>query len=245
MIRSRALALAAVSTLLLGALAVWGGETPRSITPMTSPPEAAPPDSPALLDPQVLEMRAVENELVEEATAIDPTTTLPSTTTTTLGPTTTAAGPTTTASDAPATTSAPAPSPTSPPTTQAPTTTVPPGGYNAAAENEFASRINSLRSSNGLAALSRSGSLDSYARSWAKKMADAGSISHSNIGSLLGEWSSVGENVGVGSSVGAIFDSLVASAPHKSNMLGDFTHFGIGVYQDAVGALWTTHVFAR
>ncbi len=224
---------------------MWGGETPRSITPITPPPEAAPPDSPALLDPQVLEMRAVENDMIEEATAIAPatTTTLPPTTTT-LGPTTTP-GDTTTTSGAPATTSSPAPSSTSPPTTQAPTTTAPSGGYNAAAESEFASRINSLRSSNGLAALSRSGSLDSYARSWAKEMADAGSISHSNIGSLLGEWSSVGENVGVGGSVGAIFDSLVASAPHKSNMLGDFTHFGIGVYQDAGGALWTTHVFAR
>ena len=76
-------------------------------------------------------------------------------------------------------------------------------------------------------------------------MADSGSISHSNIGSLLGEWSSVGENVGVGSSVGQIFDQLVASAPHQSNMVGDFTHFGIGVYQDSNGTLWTAHVFAQ
>lgn len=241
MIRSRVLALVAISTLLLGALAVWGKETPRSVTPTVPRPEAAPPpDPPVLVDPEVLEMRAVEHDLIEEATASVPatTTTLPTTTTTTLGTTTIT-------SETPATTSAPKPSPRSPPTTQAPTTTAPSGGYNAAAENEFASRINSYRSSSGLAALSRSGSLDSYARSWAKKMAENGSISHSNIGSLLGEWSSVGENVGVGNSVGAIFDSLVASAPHKSNMLGDFTHMGIGVYQDASGNLWTTHVFAR
>jgi uncharacterized protein YkwD len=243
MIRSRVLALAAVSTLLLGAVVVWGKEPlPRSLTSFTSftttttTPEAAPPDSPALVDPQVLEMRAVEDELIDGATvSVEVTTTMPSTTTT--------APPTTTASSAPATTSSP--SPTSPPTTQAPTTTAPSGGFNAAAENDFASRINSFRGSNGLSSLSRSGSLDSYARSWAKQMADNGSISHSNIGSLLGDWSSVGENVGVGSSVGAIFDSLVGSAPHKSNMLGDFTHFGIGVYQDAAGTLWTTHVFAR
>jgi uncharacterized protein YkwD len=243
MIRSRVLALAAVSTLLLGAVVVWGKEPlPRSLTSFTSftttttTPEAAPPDSPALVDPQVLEMRAVEDELIDGATvSVEVTTTMPSTTTT--------VPPTTTASSAPATTSSP--SPTSPPTTQAPTTTAPSGGFNAAAENDFASRINSFRGSNGLSSLSRSGSLDSYARSWAKQMADNGSISHSNIGSLLGDWSSVGENVGVGSSVGAIFDSLVGSAPHKSNMLGDFTHFGIGVYQDAAGTLWTTHVFAR
>lgn len=241
MIRSRVLALAAVSTLLLGAVVVWGKEPlPRSLTsstPTTAIPEAAPPDSPALVDPEVLEMRAVEDELIDGAKASVEvtTTTMPSTTTT--------VPPTTTASSAPATTSSP--SPTSPPTTQAPTTTGPSGGFNAAAENDFASRINSFRGANGGSSLSRSGSLDSYARSWAKKMAENGSISHSNIGSLLGDWSSVGENVGVGSSVGAIFDSLVGSAPHKSNMLGDFTHFGIGVYQDAAGTLWTTHVFAR
>ena len=244
MIRSRVLALAAVSTLLLGAVVVWGKEPlPRSLTPTTltavaapSDSEPAPPDSPALVDPQVLEMRAVEEELIDGATAsVEVTTTMP--------PTTTTAPPPTTASSTPATTSSP--SPTSPPTTQAPTTTAPSGGFNAAAESDFASRINSYRGSNGLSSLSRSGSLDSYARSWSKKMAENGSISHSNIGSLLGDWSSVGENVGVGSSVGAIFDSLVGSAPHKSNMLGDFTHFGIGVYQDAAGTLWTTHVFAR
>jgi uncharacterized protein YkwD len=244
MTRSRVLALAAVSTLLLGAVVTWGKEplprslTPTTLTPVAAPPdsEATPPDSSALVDPQVLEMRAVEDELIDGATAsVEVTTTMP--------PTTTTVPPTTTASSKPATTSSP--SPTSPPTTLAPTTTAPSGGFNAAAENDFASRINSYRGSNGLSSLSRSGSLDSYARSWANKMADNGSISHSNIGSLLGDWSSVGENVGMGSSVGAIFDSLVGSAPHKSNMLGDFTHFGIGVYQDAAGTLWTTHVFAR
>lgn len=217
---------------------MWGKDsTPRSMTPTTltavaAPPdsEPAPPETSALVDPQVLEMRAIEDDLIDEATAsVEVTTTVPPTTTT--------------APSTPATTSSP--QPTSPPTTQAPTTTAPSGGFNAAAESDFASRINSYRGSNGLSSLSRSGSLDSYARSWAKKMAESGSISHSNIGSLLGDWSSVGENVGVGSSVGAIFDSLVGSAPHKSNMLGDFTHFGIGVYQDAAGTLWTSHVFAR
>lgn len=239
MTRSRVLALAAASTLLLGAIVVWGKESPRSVSPVMPRPEASPPDTPPLVDPQVLEMRAAEADLIDEATASAVTTTTEmSTTTTTVAPTTTAA--------AAATTEEASPSPTSPPTTQAPTTTTAPaGGYNAAAESEFASRINSFRASNGLAALARSGSLDSYARSWAKKMAEDGSISHSNIGSLLGEWSSVGENVGVGGSVGAIFDSLVSSSPHRTNMLGDFTHFGIGVYQDAAGTLWTTHVFAR
>lgn len=113
------------------------------------------------------------------------------------------------------------------------------------AENEFASSINSYRSSQGLSALSRSGSLDSYARSWAEQMAANGGLSHSDVGSLLGQWSAVGENTGVGYSVSALFGAFVDSPDHQSNILGEFTHVGIGVYQDADGALWTTHVFAR
>jgi uncharacterized protein YkwD len=76
-------------------------------------------------------------------------------------------------------------------------------------------------------------------------MASNGGLSHSNIGSLLGEWSSVGENIGVGGSAGSIFGALVDSSGHRANMLGDFTHFGIGAYLDSAGNLWTCHVFAR
>lgn len=114
------------------------------------------------------------------------------------------------------------------------------------AENEFASSINSYRSSNGLPALSRNGSLDSYARSWSEQMATRGELRHSeNLDSLLGQWSAVGENIGVGYSVGSLFGAFVGSPGHESNLVGDFTHVGIGVYQDADGALWTAHVFAR
>lgn len=207
-----------------------------------------------------------ELQLTEEAVARATSTTSPSTTTTsTLGTSTTAPAPTDEQStDARPQAATPAPSPsedtakttaqTTPPTTAPPTTapptTSPPttaaaGGYVSGAESDFASKINSFRSSNGQSGLSRSGSLDSYARSWAKKMAQSGGLSHSNIGSLLPPWSSAGENVGVGGSVGSIFDALVGSSGHRSNMLGDFTHMGVGVYQASDGSLWTAHVFTR
>ena len=76
-------------------------------------------------------------------------------------------------------------------------------------------------------------------------MAANGGLSHSDVGSLLGKWSAVGENIGVGYSVSSLFGAFVDSPQHESNLVGDFTHVGIGVYQDADGALWTTHVFAR
>lgn len=171
-----------------------------------------------------------ETSLIEEAAA--------EAATTTTVPTTQPTSPPTTASSSPGTTT------TAPPTT----TTTPPtvqSGYVPAAESDFAGRINAYRSSQGLAGLTLDSSLNSYARSWAKTLAGRGGLAHSNIGSLIPPWNAVGENVGRGGSVRPIFDALVASSSHRENMLDDYTHFGIGVYRDANGTLWTAHVFAR
>ena len=240
------LIIAALSAVLVVAGLATNDDEPVAFEgPTTEQPSYAAEEIPPLVDSEVLEQRAREPELIEEALASTTTTTLPSTTTTTA---TTIPAPTTTSpkssSDGSSTTTTSTMSTT---TTQPPaTTTTQSGGFSPSAENEFASSINSYRSSNGLSALSRDGSLDSYARSWAQKMAANGAISHSNnLDSLLGQWSSVGENVGVGYSVGALFGAFVDSPNHRSHTVGDFTHVGIGVYQDAEGALWTTHVFAR
>jgi len=89
-----------------------------------------------------------------------------------------------------------------------------------------------------------SSSLTNYARDWSQQMATSGNFQHSNIGSLLGPWSIVGENIGKGGSVGSIFNALVASPPHYANMVDTrFTHIGVGVYIDGSGVIWTTHVF--
>ena len=142
------------------------------------------------------------------------------------------------------------PASTQPPPTEATSTTAPPppppdpGGANAEFESQFASLINSYRSNNGLGGLSRDGSLDSRARSWSEQMAGAGGLSHSNIGSLLPPWSAAAENVGLGGSVSSVFDALAGSSGHRANMLGDYTHFGVGVWVDSAGVIWTTHVFA-
>jgi uncharacterized protein YkwD len=151
-------------------------------------------------------------------------------------------------SDEPSTSEPPAS--TQPPGTEATTTTAPPppppdpGGANAEFESQFASLINSYRSNNGLAGLSRDGSLDSRARSWSEQMAGAGGLSHSNLGSLLPPWSAAAENVGMGGSVSSVFEALAGSSGHKANMLGGYTHFGVGVWIDSAGVIWTTHVFA-
>lgn len=245
MLRSRFFAVAVILTLLLGADLLWSPEPARPTfsTPFTEQPPLIAAENPILVDAQILEQRAAEPQLIADALVA---TTNPPTTTTTTPPTTTT---TTTLPTSSTTDTTSSPSSTSSPSTTAPPATSPPttaaGGYVSGAESEFASRINSFRGSNGLAPLSGSGSLDSYARSWAKQLAERGTLAHSDISSLLGEWTSVGENVGVGGSVSAIFDALASSPGHRENMLGDFTHVGIGVYQDSDGTLWTAHVFAR
>ena len=235
MLDRRLLAGAVVLLLTVGLGLVWFGapeEDEVSARPAVVPPFEAPPVSVALMNAHVLDQLAVEAELIDRA-LISTTTTLFVETTTTTAP-----APTTTVRTA-RTTSPPA---TSPPTTSAPSAAP---THDPGAENQFASSINSYRSSNGLPALTRSGSLDSHARAWAQQLVENGSLSHSNIGSLLGDWSAVAENVGYGGSVGGVFDALVGSSGHRQNMLGDYTHVGIGVYRDAEGTLWTTHVFTR
>jgi uncharacterized protein YkwD len=178
----------------------------------------------------------------------DHTSMLPGPTTTFApSPSTTIATRSNTTTAEPATTTTTAPKQTTT-TVQATTTTTvaeAAGSYNSAHEGSFASLINDHRSSNGLSALSRDGTLDAEARAWSKHMAEAGGLSHSDIGRFLPPWSTVGENVGYGGTVTTIFNSLVASSGHNENMLnGSFSAFGIGVWVDADGLIWTTHIFA-
>jgi uncharacterized protein YkwD len=92
--------------------------------------------------------------------------------------------------------------------------------------------------------LQSDGGLVSYARAWARHMAEVGAPSHSNYRSLVGTWLVVGENIALGSSVSQIFAGLSASPTHFANMVNPyFTHMGIGVWVDASGVMWTAHVF--
>ncbi len=173
------------------------------------------------------------NDLLTTTSTL-PTTTTTTTTTTTLATTTTQVEATTTSPKKPTTTQPQKAAPP-PPATNA--------GYNSGYEADFASAINNFRSSQGLAGLTRDGSLDAEARAWSKRMAQSGGLSHSDLGRFLPPWSAAGENVGAGGSVSGLFDALVGSSGHRANMLGGYTHFGIGVWVDASGTLWTTHIF--
>lgn len=125
------------------------------------------------------------------------------------------------------------------------TTTTAPGSFQPDLAAEFLAAINNYRASQGLAPLQRESSLDTRARDWSKRMADRNKLSHSNLSSLLPPWSAASENVGRGGSVESLFEALKNSSGHRANMLGDFTHIGVGVWRSGNGTLWTTHIFVR
>ena len=206
------------------------------------------PSNPALI---IVPLGSSDNTTT--TTRVFPTVTDASSTTTTTVPTTTTTKPVTTTTwpvttSAPVTTTTTAPVvTTAPPTTTtstAPATTAAAGSFSAPAESDFLSKINALRSSVGVPGLAANAELNNYARWWAKQMADSGNFSHSDIASLLGPWSTVGENIGYGPSVTSVFNALVASTGHYNNMVDPrFTSVGVGAYVDSIGRIWTAHVF--
>jgi hypothetical protein len=113
-------------------------------------------------------------------------------------------------------------------------------------EAQFVSRINSLRASKGLSQLQVSGQLQGVARNWTDKMVQAGQISHNpNLASQVsGDWTKLGENVGVGYDVDGLMQAFINSPAHYRNLVDpDWNYVGVGVTVAADGRMYTTHNF--
>jgi uncharacterized protein YkwD len=231
-----------VAVVLTAGLAVVFADEPSAGTDPQAQYEAAPPaiettTTVIVIDP-IVDSGFVLSEAIAEITELAVARSTSTTTSTTEPPPTTTTAPKTNPKPPPQ------PTPTTQPTPATPPTTVT-AEFRSDLEAEFRSKVNSLRSSNGLAALSSDGSLNSYARSWAKHMATKNKLSHSNLGALIPPWKAAGENVGMGGSVSGVFGLLAGSSGHLQNMVGDYTHIGVGVWIESDGTIWTSHVFAR
>lgn len=116
----------------------------------------------------------------------------------------------------------------------------------AATEAAFVTRINQLRSSRGLPALSVHDELTTQSRIWAANMAAKGSIFHSsNLATGVSvDWAKLGENVGKGGDVDSLFTAFVNSPTHLANLVDPvFSHVGVGVVIGGDGLIYTTHRF--
>ncbi|MFN7148796.1 MAG: CAP domain-containing protein [Microthrixaceae bacterium] len=115
----------------------------------------------------------------------------------------------------------------------------------AAAANDFVARINQLRASKGLGALSVDGELTAQATQWATTMANAGRIFHASdlsVG-ITANWSKLGENVGVGGDTSSLFQAFVNSPSHYANLVDPaYSRVGVGVVH-AGGRMYTAHRF--
>ena len=126
-------------------------------------------------------------------------------------------------------------------------TVVPVTAASASSESEFVSRTNSARASNGRRGYVVRGDLTAVARRQAGRMAASGRIYHNpNLTSEVSGWRSIGENVGVGSSVSAIHSAFMGSSSHRANILsGTFTEVGIGTARGGDGRIYVSEVFRR
>ena len=122
-----------------------------------------------------------------------------------------------------------------------------PAAHAGTEESQFTSLANKERANRGLRSYSVASDLVTVARRHAQRMAAKGTIYHnSNLGSEVGGWQAVGENVGMGGSVSSIHQAFMNSASHRANILdGDFTQVGMGTAYDGKGVLYVTQVFRK
>ncbi|MGI9665484.1 MAG: CAP domain-containing protein [Acidimicrobiia bacterium] len=116
----------------------------------------------------------------------------------------------------------------------------------AGPEGTLLSRINNSRAAAGLAPVEGYWDLTDDARAHSGRMMDTGSIYHNPaLSGVTGVWQKLGENVGVGADANSLHDAFMASASHRSNILGDFNYVGVGTKTDDAGILWVTVIFMK
>jgi uncharacterized protein YkwD len=109
------------------------------------------------------------------------------------------------------------------------------------AERRFATKVNRERASN----LSLDPELSRVARKHTRAMVRRKLLYHTPSNRLAGRvthWMLLGENVGVGGSVGSLHRAFMHSPPHRANVLrSSFRHLGVGTKRK--GRLWVTVLF--
>ena len=111
----------------------------------------------------------------------------------------------------------------------------------------FLASVNNLRASVNAPALAVNSALTTVAQQWANEMASTGVLAHNpNLSTQAPPgWTVIGENIGDGYSLTAVYNALVASPPHYANMVNvSFNQTGVGVSIDSSGQVWVAQDFA-
>lgn len=104
------------------------------------------------------------------------------------------------------------------------------------------------RGARGLAPLSVDPDVANQAQAWSGGMALYDTLAHDrSFGAELAasdpNFRGGGENVGVGPSPASVEEAFMASPPHRANILGSYSHMGVGVAIDSSGRVWVTERF--
>lgn len=112
-------------------------------------------------------------------------------------------------------------------------------------ERDFAKRMNAARVLAGVEKLSLDPELSKVARRHTREMVEADLLHHTSSEALrrrVTNWSILGENVGVGSTVATLHVAFMESPAHRDNILyRSFKHVGVGV--STKDRMWVTVIF--
>ena len=113
-------------------------------------------------------------------------------------------------------------------------------------ERGFARAMNEERVAREMGRMRLDPELSRAARVHTREMIDADLLHHTSSTSLrrrVTNWTVLGENVGVGGTVGSLHAAFMASPAHKDNILySPFKYVGIGT-ATGLGRLWVTVIF--
>jgi uncharacterized protein YkwD len=106
------------------------------------------------------------------------------------------------------------------------------------------------RGRHGLAALVADPTVSQQAAVWSRGMAMFQTLAEdryyaAELSAAAPNWRWSGENVGVGPTASSVQAAFMASPPHRANVLGNYTHVGVGVFVDGSGKIWVTERFYR
>jgi|GEM_PF-4426259 hypothetical protein len=121
----------------------------------------------------------------------------------------------------------------------------------ASDESTFLNLLNDTRRAHGLGPVTMNSALSYDARRWTGEMVRAGGLSHTpgtrmvnEVARVVPSWQRIGENVGYASTVQQLHNALYNSSGHRANMLGDYSHVGIGVAYSS-GRVWVTFRYVK
>lgn len=118
----------------------------------------------------------------------------------------------------------------------------------AAPADDVITYANQNRAVASLSPLSYHSELTQVAQAWAVHMGEVQNMYHNpNLSTQVSRgWTRIGENVAYGyPNAVSVSAAWMNSEGHRANILGDYTHMGVGVYTDGNGTIWWVQVFAK